>query len=113
MSRLQAWFRQLPTASKLLLLVTAAILPLGLVLVAAATNGINQANDAIAGRATDQGRLAVRAVDSLIARNILALRVAASGAIDGTSDDCERLHRSLSVAPNTPRSFIVSDPMGT
>ncbi|GAA4034851.1 hypothetical protein GCM10022281_13800 [Sphingomonas rosea] len=113
MSRLRNWFQQLPTASKLLLLLTAAILPLGLVLVAAATSGINQANDAMGARATDQGRLAVRAVDSLIARNILALRIAASGALDGGAEPCRRVERALSVANNPPENFLLSDSVGT
>lgn len=114
MSRLRSWFQQLPTASKLLLLLTAAILPLGLVLVAAANNGISQANQALSARAQDQGRLALRAIDSLIARNILALRVAANGAIEaGTPDPCQRVERSLRSAPGTPFNFLLSDEVGT
>ncbi|WP_338502834.1 sensor histidine kinase [Sphingomonas kaistensis] len=113
MSFLQNWFRQLPTAGKLLLLLSAAILPLGLVLVAAASNGIEQANSALSSRANDQGRLAVRAIDSLIARNVLALRIAANGALDGGGDPCERVTRALGAAPGTPSSFLLSDPIGT
>jgi two-component sensor histidine kinase len=113
MSWLQNWFRQLPTAGKLMLLLSAAILPLGLVLVAAASNGIEQANSALSSRANDQGRLAVRAIDSLIARNVLALRIAANGALDGGGDPCERVTRALGAAPGTPASFLLSDPIGT
>ncbi|GLR47516.1 sensor histidine kinase [Sphingomonas astaxanthinifaciens] len=113
MSSVKAWFQQLPTAGKLLLLLTAAILPLGLVLVAAATSGINQANDALAARASDQGRLAIRAIDSLIGRNVLALRVAANGAIDGSADPCQQVQRALSSAPGTPFTFLLSDSVGT
>jgi two-component sensor histidine kinase len=96
-----------------MLLLTAAILPLGLVLVAAATKGIDQANSALSSRANDQGRLAVRAIDSLIARNMLALRIAANGALDGGGDPCERVSRALGAAPNTPSTFLLSDPLGT
>ena len=113
MSSLRNWFRQLPTAGRLLLLLTAAILPLGLVLVAAATSGIEQANNALSSRANDQGRLAVRAIDSLIARNVLALRIAANGALDGSGDPCERVSRALGAAPSTPSAFLLSDPLGT
>jgi two-component sensor histidine kinase len=113
MSFLKNWFRQLPTAGKLMLLLSAAILPLGLVLVAAASNGIEQANGALSSRAKDQGRLAVRAIDSLIARNVLALRIAANGALDGAGDPCERVSRALGAAPGTPSSFLLSDPLGT
>lgn len=93
--------------------MTAAILPLGLVLVAAATSGIEQANNALSSRSTDQGRLAVRAIDSLIARNVLALRIAANGALDGTGDPCEKVVRALGAAPSTPSTFLLSDPIGT
>ncbi|GAA4001455.1 sensor histidine kinase [Sphingomonas humi] len=113
MSSFKNWFRQLPTAGKLLLLLTAAILPLGLVLAATATSGIEQANTALAARANDQGRLAVRAIDSLIARNVLALRIASNGALDGNGDPCERVSRAMAVAPSAPTSFLLSDPLGT
>jgi two-component sensor histidine kinase len=114
MSFFKNWFRQLPTAGRLLLLMSAAILPLGLVLAAAATSGIEQANNALSSRASDQGRLAVRAIDSLIARNVLALRVAANGALDGGGGDaCQRASRALHAAPRPPASFYLSDPLGT
>ncbi len=110
---LQNWFRQLPTAGKLMLLLSAAILPLGLVLVAAATSGIGQANNALSSRANDQGRLAVRAIDGLIARNILALRIAANGALDGSAGNpCDKVSRALQASENTPTDFLLSDPLG-
>lgn len=113
MSTLRAWFRQLPTAGKLMLLLTAAILPLGLVLIAAANSGINQANAALAARANDQGRLAIRAIDSLIARHVLALRVAANAALDGSADPCARARRAIGAAPAPPASFLLTDTVGT
>lgn len=113
MDRLKQWFRQLPTAGRLLLFLTAAVLPLGLVLVAAATDGINRANEASDGRAGDRGRLAVRAVDSLLARHMLAMRIAANGALDGAGDPCARVRRALSGAPSAPTSYVLSDTVGT
>lgn len=113
MHKLSHWFQQLPTASKLLLLLTTAILPLGLVLIIAANSGINQANAALEARANDQGRLAMRSIDSLIARNVLALRVASNGAISGTADPCGRVAQSLSLSPNVPDNFVLRDPVGT
>ncbi len=113
MLKLSHWFQQLSTAGKLLLLLSAAILPLGLVLIYAATSGINQANQALEARARDQGRLAMRAVDSLISRNILALRVAANAALDGTGDPCQRVARALSMSPNVPGTFVLRDNAGT
>src|SRR4028118_249252 len=114
MTKFRSWFQQLSTAGKLFLLLTAAILPLGLVLIAAANSGINRANDALAGRATDQGRLAIRAVDSLIARNVLALRVASNDALDGSgADPCQRVGRALSLSPNVPTNFVLPASAGT
>ena len=113
MSSLRAWFRRLPTAGRLLLLLTAAILPLGLVLVAAASSGMDQASRALADRANDRGRLAVRAVDSLIARNVLALRIAANGALDGNGEPCDRVLRALSATNRPPTSYLLTDPIGT
>ncbi|UUR07794.1 sensor histidine kinase [Sphingomonas glaciei] len=113
MSFLQNWFRQLPTAGRLLLLMTAALFPLGLVLVAAASSGINQSNTALSARANDQGQLAVRAIDGLIARNLLALRIAANGELEAGGDPCERVARSLRAAPNAPENFVLADPLGT
>lgn len=113
MSRISRWFLMLPTAGKLLLLLTVAILPLGLVLIVAAKSGIDQANQALAGRATDQGRIALRAADSLIARKVLALRVAGNAAIGGGGDPCARVNRSLSLSPNVPTDFVIQDRVGT
>ena len=114
MTRLSQWYQRLSTAGKLLLLLSAAILPLGLVLVFAATSGIDKANQALVARAADQGRLAIRSVDSLIFRNVLALRVAANGALDGSGGDpCERAELAMSVAPDIPRSFVLRDRVGT
>ena len=113
MSKLTRWFLQLPTAGKLLMLLTVAILPLGLVLIAAAKSGIEQANQALAGRASDQGRIAIRSIDGLIARNVLALRVAGNGAFVGQGDPCVRVQRSLGLSPNVPTNFVVQDSVGT
>jgi two-component sensor histidine kinase len=113
MVKLGHWFQQLSTAGKLLLLLTAAILPLGLVLVYAATSGINQANEALEARARDQAQLSIRAVDSLISRNVLALRVGANSALDGSGDPCLRVARSLSLSPGVPTSFVLRDAVGT
>jgi two-component sensor histidine kinase len=113
MSFLRNWFRQLTTAGRLLLLMSAALLPLGLVLVAAATSGIDQANTAISSRATDQGRLAVRAIDSLVARDLLALRIAANSALDGAGNPCGRVARALKAAPRPPEDFLLADAIGT
>ena len=79
-------FGRLPTAAKLLLILTAVLLPIGIALAWIGESGIHQANHALEGRNEDQARSAVQSIESLIARNALALRIAANGALaDGAS----------------------------
>ncbi|MGZ2412181.1 two-component system, sensor histidine kinase PdtaS [Sphingomonas sp. F9_3S_D5_B_2] len=96
----------LPTAAKLLLILTAVLLPIGMLLTWFAASGINQANNALRGRVEDQERIAARNVQSLLARNALALRIAANGAlVDGQHGACERARRSLAIAPAVSQHF--------
>ena len=71
-------FARLPTAVKLLLILTAVLLPIGIALAWIGETGIRQASAALDGRSKDQSRAAARAIESLIARNSLALRIAAA-----------------------------------
>lgn len=105
---MRAWFNHLPTAAKLLLLISLALLPLGLTMVWAARTGIDRANAALAQRADEQDQAVTRAIESLVARNALALRVAANGAL-ATPDrnDCEEARRSLAIAPAVSHSFSI------
>jgi two-component sensor histidine kinase len=99
-------FERLPTATKLLLILTAAILPIGIALTWIGEAGIRQANAALRGRADDQSKAAAQAIESLIARNALALRVAANAALsDGADGACDRAQRTLSIAPAVSQSF--------
>jgi len=112
-SRLSRWFGRLSTTAKLLLILSAAILPLGLVLVWAATTNIDRANQAVVVSAEDRSRSATRVVESLLARNVLALRVAATGALrDATGDPCALARQSLSSSSSVARSFALQDPGG-
>ncbi|CAA9529629.1 MAG: hypothetical protein AVDCRST_MAG62-1745 [uncultured Sphingomonas sp.] len=114
MSRLTRWFQRLPTTGKLLVILSAAVLPLGLVLVWVAAQGISTANRALTTSAENQSFAAMRGVDSLIARKALALRVAANGALGQPGNDpCATTLRSLSVTANPPRNFALRDPAGT
>ena len=99
-------FARLPTAGKLLLILTAVLLPIGIALAWMGYNGIRQASVALEGRNQDQSRAAANAIESLIARNALALRIAANGALStGADGACDRTQRSLSVAPAVSQSF--------
>ena len=107
-------FAGLPTAAKLLLILSAALLPIGIALVWVANSGIQQADNASRGRTDDQARTAARAIESLIARNALALRIAANGALAaGPAGACDRAQRALAVAPAVASRFELDSPDGT
>ncbi|HEX6740198.1 MAG TPA: sensor histidine kinase [Sphingomicrobium sp.] len=104
------WFATLPTAAKLLLILTALLLPIGVALSLIASSGIRDANGVLRQRSANDARAAARAVESLIARNALALRVAAAGALsDGSADPCGQALKSLATAPAVSRSFTLRD----
>lgn len=106
-------FARLPTAAKLLLILTAVLLPIGIALTWLGESGIRQANSALLQRSQDQSRIAASAVESLIARNALALRIATNGALaEGSENACARAQRSLSIAPAISQSFELEGPDG-
>src|SRR3982751_2755870 len=99
-------FARLPTAAKLLVILTAVLLPIGIALAWLGESGIRQANAALEAHNEDQARAAARSIESLIARNALALRAAAKGAgAGGRSGACDRTRRSLSIAPAVAQSL--------
>src|SRR6059058_1764771 len=101
-------FTKLPTAAKLLLILTAAILPIGIALVWIGESGIQHANAALQGRTQDEARSAARSIEGLIARNALALRVAVNGRInDGRGDTCARVRQSVAIAPAVAQTFEI------
>ena len=111
--RRPSFYRRWPTGVLLLLLLTAALLPLGLVLGWAAHQSVRDAERAHVARADEQGRAAALAIESLIARNALALRIAANGAMaSGAPDPCEVARRSLAIAPAVGLHFRLRDPTG-
>lgn len=107
------WFATLPTAAKLLLILTAALLPIGIALTWVGESGIREANSALYGRSQDQAKATSNAIESLIARNALALRIAAAGAISANGDDqCGTALRALATAPAISRRFSLRDADG-
>jgi two-component sensor histidine kinase len=114
MNALTRWFASLPTAAKLLLILSVVLLPIGAALFAVGRDGIEQANRALRARSDDQARAASRAIESLVARNALALRIATNGALSGgAGDSCRRAVRALSVAPAVAQRFEIADIDGT
>jgi len=106
-------FDRWPTGAILLLMLTAALLPLGLVLAWVTQNNIHETNRALVARADQQGQAAYQAVESLLARNALALRVAANGSLAAkTPDPCIAAAQTLAIAPAVARQFRIRDPDG-
>src|SRR4249919_1246441 len=106
-------FHRWPTGAILLLLLTAALLPLGLVLAWVTQQSLRETNTALVERADQQGTAAFQAIEGLLARNALALRVAANGALEsGAADPCEAAARTLAIAPAVARQFRIRDPNG-
>ena len=106
-------FASLPTAAKLLLFLTALLLPIGIALSLIAASGIRDANGLLRDRSANDARAAARAIESLIARNALGLRIAVAGAIgDGSPVACDKALKALATAPAITRSFALRDSEG-
>lgn len=113
LKRWLARLASLPTPAKLLLILSAAVLPIGLALVFIAQKGISEANSALRERTIDQARLAARSIEALIGRNALALRIAANGlAGPERGNPCLEVQRSLAIAPAVAQHFLLSAPDG-
>ena len=111
--RLPRTLAQLPTPAKILLIMTLALLPLGLASAWLATRGLEGANNIIEARAREQAQVATGALGHLLRRNRLALRVAANAALaDGGADSCARTQRILAVTPEVAREFSLFDDSG-
>jgi two-component sensor histidine kinase len=106
-------FHRWPTGAILLLLLTAALLPLGLVLAWVTQQNIRETDGALVARADQDGAAAYQAIESLVARNALALRIAANGALSsGATDPCATAAQTLAIAPAVARQFRIRDPEG-
>jgi len=113
MAALASRLGALPTAAKLLIYISLALLPLGLGLVWVAGGGIRAANESNLEHAETQGIAATRAIESLIARDALALRIAANGALRATSrDPCATAAQSLALSPGVANTFALHDSNG-
>jgi two-component sensor histidine kinase len=114
MSTASERFARLSTTAKLLLILTAVLLPIGFALGFVAYNGIREANAALKTQSDERARVAARAVESLIARNALALRVATNGRIARAgAEACERAQQALAIAPAVAQRFMLLSADGT
>ncbi|MGH6706076.1 MAG: sensor histidine kinase [Sphingomicrobium sp.] len=106
-------FSRLPTPAKILLIISLALLPIGVGSAWSAKRGFDIANAASMGRARDQAMVADEAMNALIARNTLAVRLAANAALaGGSANACEEARRILAIAPAVSREFTLSDTNG-
>jgi two-component sensor histidine kinase len=113
MEELPPGFARLPTPAKILLIISLALLPIGLASAWSAKRGFDVANAANIGRARDQAMVAVEAMNALIARNTLAVRLAANAALaDDRASACTEAQRILAIAPAVSREFTLSDENG-
>jgi two-component sensor histidine kinase len=106
-------FDRLGTAAKLLLVLSLIMLPIGGLLVWSALRNLDSAGDAITSAAQQRVHLSARTLESLIARNALALRVAATAAlrVEGR-DACLEAANTLAIAPAVARRFEIETVAG-
>ncbi|WP_343343640.1 histidine kinase dimerization/phosphoacceptor domain -containing protein [Sphingomicrobium sp. XHP0239] len=97
------------TPFKLFLALTLTLLPIGAIIIWATIAELNDRRDALRGQTQAEMLVAARAIEGLIGRNVLALRIAAYGAIatDG-QNPCDEARAALSVAPAVARDFRIS-----
>ena len=108
-SRFDHW----STGTKLLVLLSLALFPLGLALAWAARAALQDARSAELRDSFDDGRVAATAVEALLTRNGLALRIAANGALASDPDrPCEAAARSLALTPAVATRFSLFDTLG-
>jgi two-component sensor histidine kinase len=104
---------RLPTPAKILLILSLALLPIGLASAWSTKRGLDAANQALEGRARDQALVAGEAIQNLLTRNRLAIRVAANAAlVDRPQDPCMRVQQVLALTPDLGREFSLSTDNG-
>ena len=104
----RAWFDGLGTAAKLLLALSLVLLPIGGLLVWSALRDFDDVRTTIASAAGQRAELSASSLENLIARNALALRVAANAALsEGRDSACNKAATTLSIAPAVARRFEI------
>ena len=108
MVRRSSPFDHWSTGTKLLILLTLALFPLGLALAWAARASLQDANRAVLDASYDNGKIVARMIDGVVARNALALRIAANGAIrTNPINPCVAIAQSLALTPAVATRFAV------
>lgn len=111
--RVSTWFAGLATPLKILIIISLALLPIGGVAAWITKRNIDEANAAIDSNSRDQAADAAQAMQSLIGRNTLAMRVAANAALDAPSpQSCERVQQIFAIVPAFGSKFSLQGPDG-
>ena len=106
-------YARLPTGAKLLLMLSLALLPIGGALVWSSSNALNAASQQLRDNSDQEARQIDDALNALIARNALALRLAANAALgDRDPNDCEQASQTLSIAPAVAHRFELENAAG-
>lgn len=113
MARQASFYDHWSTGTKLLVLLTLALFPLGLALAWTARSALLDSHAAVLDDTYQDGRVAARAVENLIIRNALGLRIAANGALrSDPTNPCEATARSLALTPAVASRFSLRDTQG-
>ena len=108
MARRPSLFDHWSTGTKLLVLLTLALFPLGLALAWTARASLQDAHRAVLEDSNEDGKVAARMINELIARNALALRVAANGGLrTNPASPCVAIAQSLALTPAVGNRFSV------
>ena len=103
-------FDRRSTATKLLVLLSLALFPLGLALAWTARTSLQDVRVALIDSAQEEGQVAAQVADSLIARNAIALRIAANAAMrTDPASPCDAIAKSLALTPSVANRFAVRD----
>ncbi|MCJ7421659.1 sensor histidine kinase [Sphingomicrobium astaxanthinifaciens] len=109
MTPIERLFNTLSTPTKLVIALGLALLPIGALTVYTTSAELADTRRALRGEAQGEMLTAARAVEALVARNTLALRVSAYGALSvGERDPCLVARDALSVAPAVARRFSIT-----
>lgn len=107
------WFARLATPIKILIIISLALLPIGGIGAWIAKRNLDGANAAIDRASMTQATGAAYAIERLIARNTLALRVAGAAGLDFSGDQaCNEARRVLATAPAFGNEFSLEDATG-
>lgn len=106
-------FKGLPTPLKILLILSLALLPIGIASAWMTKRNLDTANNAAEISTRDRAQVTVETIRLMIARNALATRVAANAALPAKgANPCAEVQRILAISPGEGRQFELLDTNG-